>query len=103
MKKRLNKKAKIAILTVVAIGGVYLLTALIALLAAFGQNKAAHEYWAQSQIDRIAFLKTEYEKETFDHIDDQSFASFNINQAIINGAKINEVQYLATHNSYRQA
>ncbi len=101
MKKPMNKKAKISIIVVVAIGSVYLLTALIALLAAFGQNKAAHDYWAQQQIERISYLKTEYEKNTFQHIDEQNFAAFNINQAIINGSKINEVQYLATHNSYK--
>lgn len=56
----------------------------------------------QYQLDRMNYLKTEF-YENYTPCDESKFANFDIDEAIENGVKFNEVQFLATHNSYQIA
>ncbi len=52
------------------------------------------------QLERMNYLKTEF-YENYTPCDESKIANFNIDEAIENGVKFNEVQFLATHNSYQ--
>lgn len=52
------------------------------------------------QQERMDYLKNEFYTD-YTPCDESKFASFDIEDAIANGIKYNEVQFLATHNSYQ--
>ena len=54
------------------------------------------------QQERIEYLKNEFYTD-YTPCDESKFASFDIEEAIADGVKYNEVQFLATHNSYQIA
>lgn len=52
------------------------------------------------QNERMDFLRNEYYAD-YTPCDESQFAAFDIDEAIENGVKYNEVQFLGTHNSYQ--
>ncbi len=64
---------------------------------------------AQKQIDknysyqdeRMAYLETEFYGENYTPCDENKIADFDVEKAIEDGVKFNQVQFLATHNSYQ--
>ena len=54
------------------------------------------------QNERMEFLRNEYYSD-YTPCDESKIAAFDIEEAIENGVKYNEVQFLATHNSYQIA
>lgn len=53
------------------------------------------------QDERMEYLETEFYGESYTPCDENKIAAFDIEEAIENGVKFNEVQFLATHNSYQ--
>lgn len=53
------------------------------------------------QNEHMEYLKNEYYTESYVPCDESKIASFDINKAIADGVKFNEVAFLGTHNSYQ--
>ncbi len=62
-------------------------------------NKAIDENIRYQQ-ERMEYLRNEFYAD-YTPCDENKIASFDIEEAIANGVKYNEVQFLATHNSYQ--
>ena len=66
-------------------------------IAGFFQINKNIEY----QYKQLQYLKTEYYTESYVPCDEQKFADFDIEKALAEGVKINEIAVLGTHNSYQ--
>lgn len=99
--KKMSAKRKITLSVVLALGLAYLLTAAVSLGAAAEQNKTAKREWTERQRSRVAELEEAYAAGTPAKAEEQSFCSFDLARAGTDGARMNRLQYLATHNSYK--
>ena len=70
------------------------------LFAALSAGDKAVDKNIEYQNERMAFLENEF-YENYTPCDENSFTAFDLDEAIKNGVKFNEVQFLGTHNSYQ--
>ncbi len=98
MKNRKVKITLIACMTAVLCPAIiYGLLNLAMYAAGFMQPGKNIEY----QDRHLEYLKTEYYSDSYTPCNEQSFADFNIEEAISEGVKINEISVIGTHNSYQ--
>ena len=57
---------------------------------------------AKAQAERIEMLGESYASAGFTPVSEDDFTAFDLAEALESGVKLNEVQFLATHNSYKQ-
>jgi len=57
---------------------------------------------AKLQLQRLEELEQRYASADFVPVKERDFTAFDLDAALENGLKFNEVQFLATHNSYKQ-
>ena len=68
-----------------------------AISAGFSQVQENKDYQAQ----HMEFLKSEYYNENYTPCDESKIAAFDIDSAVNDAVKFNEVAFLGTHNSYK--
>jgi hypothetical protein len=61
----------------------------------------AHAVWEEWQIEHLQNLRASYADGSAVKVDESVFCGFDIEYARASGVKINELRYLATHNSYK--
>lgn len=83
--------------------GLYLLFNLISLgvVAASINDELAR--WEEWQVRHIAELERAYRDGTAPKINEADFCNFDLQSALDEGMRLNELRYLATHNSYKQS
>lgn len=81
-----------------SITAVFLVVYYLAVSVSAG-SKSAEEN-VKYQQERMAYLENEFYKD-YTPCDESKIAAFDIDEAIENGVKFNEVQFVATHNSYQ--
>lgn len=78
------------------------MTAFSLLPAMFSEAKQIEASSRAWQIAHVQELREKYKKKQIKRVNEQSFVGFNINDAVRRGVKYNQVQFLATHNSYKR-
>ena len=96
MRRALVFTSKLILSLFAAVAAVYLLLALAALIAGLTQYRRN----AARQEERMARLREEYYP-SYVSGGEQRFASFDLSDALDRGIRLNEVSFLATHNSYQ--
>ena len=98
-----RKGISITAIVLLSLLGVYLLFSLVSfgVVAASIEDELA--YWEEWQVRHIAELERSYADGTAPKIDDADFCNFDLQAALDDGMRLNELRYLATHNSYKQA
>lgn len=83
--------------------GLYLLFSLISfgVVAASINDELAR--WEEWQVRHIAELERAYRDGTAPKINEADFCNFDLQSALDEGMRLNELRYLATHNSYKQS
>ena len=99
-KKR--KGIAVAVIVPLALLLLYALYNLAVLAAAVASTGKEDEIWLAWQRDHIAALAASYESGEAPVLDESSFCNFDLDAALDEGMKLNELRYLATHNSYKQ-
>lgn len=66
-------------------------------LSGFFQISKNIEY----QNNRLEYLQNEYYTDSYEPCDEQKFADFDLEKALNEGVKINEIAIIGTHNSYQ--
>ena len=66
-------------------------------LSGFFQISKNIEY----QNNRLEYLQNEYYTNSYEPCDEQKFADFDLEKALEDGVKINEIAIIGTHNSYQ--
>ena len=59
--------------------------------------------WEEWQVRHIAELESAYRDGTAPKINEADFCNFDLQSALDEGLRLNELRYLATHNSYKQS
>lgn len=99
-KKR--KGIAVAVIVSFALLVLYALYNIAVLAAAAAATVKEDEIWLAWQRDHIAALAASYESGEAPVLDESSFCNFDLDAALDEGMKLNELRYLATHNSYKQ-
>jgi hypothetical protein len=80
----------------------YLLAVVCNFVLAANQSAKNKIEFADDQASRFLAVQMAYAAGTAPQIDEQAFCGFDLDEAIASGVKVNELVYLATHNSYKQ-
>lgn len=98
-----RKGISITAIVLLSLLGVYLLFSLVSfgVVAASIEDELA--YWEEWQVRHIAELERAYRDGTAPKINEADFCNFDLQAALDDGMRLNELRYLATHNSYKQA
>lgn len=98
-----RKGISVTAIVLLSLLGVYLLFNFVSfgVVAASIEDELA--YWEEWQVRHIAELEKSYADGTAPKIDDADFCNFDLQAALDDGMRLNELRYLATHNSYKQA
>lgn len=100
-KKPMKKGAKWALVIFIWGFSAYFLVALSGFIAATVSAKDAKSVWADWQNEYIALLEQRYAAdENFSKVNDENFIT-RTDMAEVLGAKLNEIRYIASHNSYK--
>lgn len=100
-KKPMKKGAKWALVIFIWGFSAYFLVALSGFIAATVSAKDAKSVWADWQNEYIALLEQRYAAdENFSKVNDEDFLT-RTDMAEVLGAKLNEIRYIASHNSYK--
>lgn len=100
-KKPMKKGAKWALVIFIWGFSAYFLVALSGFIAATVSAKDAKSVWADWQNEYIALLEQRYAAdENFSKVNDENFLT-RTDMAEVLGAKLNEIRYIASHNSYK--
>lgn len=91
------KKVFLSVLSVILCIGLLLLTLFV--FSIFAGIKSIDKN-IEFQNNHLEYLKNEYYKE-YTPCDEQSLSGFDIEKAVADGVKFNEVAFLGTHNSYQ--
>ncbi len=67
----------------------------------FTENIAQAEADKQAQVLRMDWLEDQYENGDMPKVKEQDFVLGDLNSAVQNGIKFNELSFIATHNSYQ--
>lgn len=92
-------KAVAVVLIVTAVCGILFFTGLAA--AFFICTDSARDASFEEQRERLASLEKAYSEGTAPRLDEADICTFDLDAALQNGMRINRLQYLATHNSYK--
>lgn len=97
----MSRGGKITLAVFIWLFSAYVLLCLSGLIAAEYSAKDAKEVWRDWQVGYIDFLEKSYaEDANFCKADEKAFIANNTLEEVL-GAKLNDVRYLATHNSYK--
>lgn len=98
-----RKGISVAAIVLLTLLGVYLLFNFVSfgVVAASVEDELAR--WEQWQVRHIAELEKSYLDGTAPKTDEAEFCNFDLQAALDGGMRFNELRYLATHNSYKQA
>ncbi len=100
-KKPMKKGAKWALVIFIWGFSAYFLVALSGFIAATVSAKDAKSVWADWQNEYVALLEQRYAAdENFSKVNDEDFLT-RTDMAEVLGAKLNEIRYIASHNSYK--
>ena len=100
-KKPMKKGAKWALVIFIWGFSAYFLVALSGFIAATISAKDAKSVWADWQNEYVAYLEQRYAAdENFSKVNDEDFLT-RADMAEVLGAKLNEIRYIASHNSYK--
>jgi len=100
-KKPMSKGAKWVLVIFIWGFSAYFLVTLSGFIAATVSAKNAKSVWADWQNEYIAHLERSYAAdENFSKVNDEDFLT-RTDMAEVLGAKLNEIRYIASHNSYK--
>lgn len=97
MKKILKSFLKIFLSVFLSLVAILLVLFVSSCIAGFTQIKSNIEY----QNNHLEYLKNEYYTDSYIPCDEQKLADFDIDKALSEGVKINEIAVMGTHNSYQ--
>lgn len=97
MKKILKSFLKIFLSVFLSLAAILLVLFVSSCIAGFTQIKNNIEY----QNNHLEYLKNEYYTDSYIPCDEQKLADFDIDKALSEGVKINEIAVMGTHNSYQ--
>ncbi|MCL2106294.1 MAG: Ca2+-dependent phosphoinositide-specific phospholipase C [Oscillospiraceae bacterium] len=102
MKKFFRKKFfRIALKVVLSLLGVIVAAALCVGVSIFAYSARDRKDSARAQLEHIAVLAARYSQPDFSPADERAMTGFDLEAAAANGARLNELRFLATHNSYK--
>lgn len=101
MKTNNKTKVKIAMQALFILIALYLSFIIISLMTAIIGTTINTPKYIESQKTHISQLKAQYAANAIAPVDEDKFTTFS-NTTLSNEVKINELRYLATHNSYKK-
>lgn len=78
-----------------------LVSTLMAFFSLFSANYERLEYEIEEQKTRITALEQSYQNGEIPAVDQAAFFNGNLEEAVADGVKFNQLRYIATHNSYQ--
>ncbi|MEG1985906.1 MAG: phosphatidylinositol-specific phospholipase C domain-containing protein [Clostridia bacterium] len=101
MKKPMTKRSKIVALVSIYIGVTYLLITCASFIGSVVSANREKQVWIDWQLRHMEVVETAYANGSAPKVSEQSFCGFDLNKATADNVKFNQLQYLATHNSYK--
>ncbi len=80
---------------------VLILSIVFGFISIFPANMERLEKDKTEQVERIAQLEADYSADKISSIDESSFFDGDLEKALTDGIKFNELRFIATHNSYQ--
>lgn len=98
-----RKGISITAIVLLTLFGLYLLFNFVSFGVVAASINGELARWEQWQVRHIAELEQAYADGTAPKVNEAEFCNFDLQDALDGGMRLNELRYLATHNSYKQA
>jgi len=97
----MKKIIKIAMIVLLSLIGLAVAAALCVGISIFVASARDKKHFGRAQLEHIAALEAQYGQPDYSPADEQSMTGFDVSAAAENGARLNGLRFLATHNSYK--
>lgn len=100
-KSKMNPKLRLVLQIAFILIALYLSFIIISMMTAIGSTIRYTDSYKKRQVDYIAMLEQKYANGEMLPVDEDTFTTFK-NSEITDEVLLNQIQYLATHNSYKR-
>lgn len=97
----MKKPVKIALAVLLSLFGLFFVALLCLGVSILAYSARDKKFYARAQREHIAALEEAYSQSDYISVSDIDITGFDIPAAVESGARLNDIRFLGTHNSYK--